>query len=76
MYMLPDVPRFSLVLYNQPGSQLVLPKYLSYYYKENQPDGNQSNITWLLKFSVNVIFPIKQESDCIVSCATKETPFN
>ena len=45
MYMLPDVPRFSLVLYNQPGSQLVLPKYLSYYYKENQPESYQSNIT-------------------------------
>ena len=46
---------------------------VSYYYKENQPENYQSNITWLLKFSENVIFPIKQESDCIVSCATKET---
>ena len=44
---------------------------VSYYYKENE--NYQSNITWLLKFSENVIFPIKQESDCIVSCATKET---
>jgi len=46
---------------------------VSYYYKENE--NYQSNITWLLKFSENVIFPIKQESDCIVSCATKETFF-